>query len=442
MTPAMLSFLPHKFGHHQRSAIGVLAFHAALVIILGGCGDAALVVRNHHRCSLWRILRFEAAETHCAAGARLQLRGGGDLGHLLPDIEESESSQQVDWDTLTDQEKKEHVEDKEYEDWKDDYISNFTLQSKVQPYTQEDEQSMHELLLQQRKLRRLLDKHKLSALRSNRGPKAEFMDDDGVRKSLIDKMDPTFQIPRDEIKDADSSEDTPLPDPRDKDATLEYMFEKILNLQRKNEDEKRFKENKEEDFLKGRTPKSSKEDRLETRFEDERRIADHIIDAPFKDSDGVLHNITGCTEEFLNRHHIYSLPVTLHEDFELALAECEPSADTALEAWEMFKGKDLEGFDTICLRHKKWGTEVEIFIGSIGTFKCRPSPLHQITTVEVDGSWFEWKSHYEKMDAPHIFEHLWSRCNLTDDESNVWRHGAHDWVEAMGGADSYLSQGR
>ena len=38
----------------------------------------------------------------------------------------------------------------------------------------------------------------------------------------------------------------------------------------------------------------------------------------------------------------------------------------------------LQGFDTICLRHKRWGTELEFFIGGRGKFKMRPSPLHQV----------------------------------------------------------------
>lgn len=103
-------------------------------------------------------------------------------------------------------------------------------------------------------------------------------------------------------------------------------------------------------------------------------------------------------------------------------------------------------FDTICLRHKKWGTEVELFIGSHGKFKTRPSPLHQVTTVEVDGTWFEWVANYEEMDAPHIFDFLWERSGgpAPGEESRMpsWDKGQYCWEEAMGGADDYLYNGR
>ena len=45
------------------------------------------------------------------------------------------------------------------------------------------------------------------------------------------------------------------------------------------------------------------------------------------------------------------------------------------------------------------------------------------------------------MDAQHIFDHMWERYNSTDVESNAWREGGRDWMEAMGGADGYLYQG-
>jgi len=434
----------------QRQELSLLAALATLVVVSEGGGGGRAVVSSfphRHHCSRLSQLRQQRPRRgfQNAAGARLRLRGGGDMSHLLPDVEESESSHLVDWEKLTEQEKKEYDEDKAYGQWKAEYMENLTFCPSIKPYTKENEQSVFERIKQQKKLQRLLKKAKLDPLRSNRGPKAVFEDENGERKSLIDGMDPTHLIPRDELNDVDSSEDTPLPDPRDKEATMEYMFEKILDMQRKNEDDQRFEDNEEEDLLNandftGPNPKLHRRDRNEAKFERERQYADHIIDAPFEDSDGVLHNITGSSEDFLNRHGIFSLPLTLGADFHTAKKENEPTAETALEAWEMFKGKDLEGFDTICLRHKMWGTEVEFFIGSIGTFKCRPSPLHQITTVEVDGSWFEWTAHHEKMEAPHIFEHLWDGYNITDDMSNLWRKGARDWVEAMGGADSYLYQ--
>ena len=153
--------------------------------------------------------------------------------------------------------------------------------------------------------------------------------------------------------------------------------------------------------------------------------ADSIIDAPIIDEHGHTIRVDVSEHEFNEQHGIYELPVPTEGDFEAAREEAAtsryPTPPSALQAWEMMKAKDLEGFDTVCLRHKKWGTEVELLLGSVGSFKVRPSPLHQVTTVEVDGSSWVAKPGYDSLDAPHVFDYMWQRHNLSDEASNAWR---------------------
>ena len=382
------------------------------------------------------------------AGAGLRLRGGtGDLKHLLPD-EDSSDSGGVDYAALTAEEKKEHEDRLEMEQFEMEFMQNYTLTDQRGPSSAAHAAQMQNLLREARALKRAQRRRKTALLRDNRGAQAVFEDENGALRTLIDEMDPGMTIPRDELGDGDSSESAPLPDPRDRAATLEYMFAKLLKLQRRNEDEERFDNHAEEDRIKGDSSPLATLLKKDELFAREKLHCDHVVDAPFVDEDGYTYNISGTPQEFRAQHGIFELPVTTDADFAKAEAEAAaaPTAPSALEAWEMFKGKDLEGFDTICLRHKKWGTEVELFIGSHGKFKTRPSPLHQVTTVEVDGTWFEWVANYEEMDAPHIFDFLWERSGgpAPGEESRMpsWDKGQYCWEEAMGGADEYLYNGR
>jgi hypothetical protein len=158
-------------------------------------------------------------------------------------------------------------------------------------------------------------------------------------KTLIDEMDPGRRIPRDMITDGDSSESTPLPDPRDKDATLEYMFEKLLTFQRRNDDDKRFDNHAEEDLIKGEPNPLATLLKENKQFAREKQYADHVVDAPFVDEDGNEWPVNCSRQEFLAQHGIYELPVTTAADLANADAITTPTAPTAFEAWEMYKGK-------------------------------------------------------------------------------------------------------
>jgi len=377
---------------------------------------------------------------------RLRLRGGsGSLAHLLPD-ETSGESGEVEWAKLTEREKWEYQEAQDHKKWEKEFVKNSSfvpcaVENGANEGTDDD---IMQLLLQQKKLRKEIRKTRLAEIRSHRGAQASFLDEGARSVSLIDEMDPARELPREDLHDADSSEDSPMPDPQDREATLGFMFKKLLHMQRRNEDETRFDNHEDEALLNetpffGKRPDFDRDKAMEI-FRKEVEYANNVIDAPVVDEDGRIYNVSGTEEQLLAQHGIFNFPLVSTADFARVASQCAPSAASALDAWEMFKGKDLEGFDTICLHHKKWGTEVEFFIGSRGKFKTRPSPLHQITTVEVDGSYFEWKPGFEEMDAPHIFDYMWERYNSSDPELNAWRAGGRDWVEAMGGADGYLFQ--
>lgn len=49
-----------------------------------------------------------------------------------------------------------------------------------------------------------------------------------------------------------------------------------------------------------------------------------------------------------------------------------PTAESAWDAWDMVKAKGTNGHDYVCLRHKRWGTEVEFFIANRGRIVVRP----------------------------------------------------------------------
>ena len=154
-------------------------------------------------------------------------------------------------------------------------------------------------------------------------------------------MDPGKRIPRDKITDGDSSESTPLPDPRDRDATLEYMFEKLLTFQRRNDDDKRFDNHAEEDLIKGDPNPVATLLREDKQFAREKQYADHVVDAPLVDEDGNEWPVNCSRQDFLAQHGIFELPITTAADFSKADAISTPTAPSAFEAWEMFKGKVL-----------------------------------------------------------------------------------------------------
>ena len=437
--------------------------HIGIVTVM-----AVAVISPRHGCALASAIRcsdhvYSGLERSacpamcspfvCGKGGVVVLRlrggtavGGPSISHLLPH-EESESSGEMDLDRFTQEEKQNYHDNKYYEEWQAQYTNNYTTVAAsaagARHYESGDQLEVVEVMLEERMLRRKIERRNMHLLKSNAGAAGTWVDQDGQHSAIIDSIDPTRRA-QDSTNSIDSSEDTPVPEPKNEDATLEFMFKNLLNLQRRNEDDNRYDNTVQQDKLRHSSfygPLSSlQEERGERLFKQEMNFANTVIDSPYIDDDGNAYNISCSAADFKGQHGIYDLPLTTEEDFHHAKADCGPSAASAVDAWEMFKGKDLEGFDTICLRHKTWGTEVEFFIGSRGSFKTRPSPLHQVSKVEVDGTYFKWEASYEQMECPHIFDALWNNFNASDSEGNAWRDGGRDWMEAKGGADDYLYQ--
>ena len=85
-----------------------------------------------------------------------------------------------------------------------------------------------------------------------------FEDERGERSTLMGALgfelaqenpDGTVGRMHPDDKLQESSEEEPLPDSRDPDAMLEYMFKEILDMQRRNVDEQRFSNLEEHDVL-------------------------------------------------------------------------------------------------------------------------------------------------------------------------------------------------
>jgi len=122
---------------------------------------------------------------------------------------------------------------------------------------------------------------------------------------------------------------------------------------------------------------------------------------------------------------IFEIPVPEQADFDRFDADMMQASETAFDSWDMFKGKNPLGYDTICLRHRRWETEIEIFIGSCGRYNVRPTPRHQVTEIMEDGGLFETAPLIVSMECEDIFSYMRNNTGL-------------GWIEAMGGADHYL----
>jgi len=122
---------------------------------------------------------------------------------------------------------------------------------------------------------------------------------------------------------------------------------------------------------------------------------------------------------------IFEIPVPERADFDHFDTDLMQASETAFDTWDMFKGKNPEGFDTICLRHRRWETEIEIFIGTWGRYYVRPTPKHQVTEIMEDGGWIDYAPFVIAMECEDIFSYMRNNTGL-------------GWIEAMGGADHYL----
>ena len=110
-----------------------------------------------------------------------------------------------------------------------------------------------------------------------------------------------------------------MPDPRDREATLGFMFKKLLHMQRRNEDETRFDHHEDEDLLNeqpfyGKRPDSDRDKAMEI-FKKEVEYADNVIDAPVVDEEGVTYNVSGTEEQLLAQHGIFTFPLVSTADF-------------------------------------------------------------------------------------------------------------------------------
>ncbi|KAJ1489551.1 hypothetical protein T484DRAFT_1937098 [Baffinella frigidus] len=158
-------------------------------------------------------------------------------------------------------------------------------------------------------------------------------------------------------------------------------------------------------------------------FNSKGQLGDYDVESLFVDKE--TGEPMDFTEEAIG---CWELPQATREDFVKAAKENTPSADCVLDAWDMFKGKDPEACETVCLRHKRWGTEIELFIGSSGDFKIRADHRHQVMPVYQDGTWIDFLVGTQEFDADFMFDHLRANPGI-------------GWVEAWGGADGYVWDG-
>lgn len=88
----------------------------------------------------------------------------------------------------------------------------------------------------------------------------------------------------------------------------------------------------------------------------------------------------------------------------------EPTAANAWDAWDMVKCKDQSGFDMLCLRHVRWGTEIEFSITSTGgAVFVKPDAKHGTLELFADGSWEDFAPGVIEFECEFVFE--WLRNN-------------------------------
>eukprot|EP00961_Rhodomonas_salina_P137546 1850389-Rhodomonas_salina.11 len=162
--------------------------------------------------------------------------------------------------------------------------------------------------------------------------------------------------------------------------TAEGMFEFLLNMH--NEVEERFGTQREKEAA------LSRELKMEEREEEEEQSSSSEPEIVTDEYTGMTFNMSKTEAELLAQIGVYEIPVATAEDFEQAESVFPPTAKSAVAAWDLFKGKDKGGFDTVCMRHRVWGTEIEFFIGSTGRLKLRPTEKHQVQLLYADGTWY------------------------------------------------------
>lgn len=203
--------------------------------------------------------------------------------------------------------------------------------------------------------------------------------------------------------------------------TAEGMFEFLLNMH--NEVEERFGTQREKEAA------LSRELKMEEREEEEEQSSSSEPEIVTDEYTGMTFNMSKTEAELLAQIGVYEIPVATAEDFEQAESVFPPTAKSAVAAWDLFKGKDKGGFDTVCMRHRVWGTEIEFFIGSTGRLKLRPTEKHQVQLLYADGTWMDADPGSWDFDAEHLFKHMRENPGC-------------GWLEAMGGSDDWIFRGK